>query len=410
MNADRDRVDDLLELARDYLESGEKARALDVLREANAIAPLRSEVRELIAFVLSEPSCEQNPRHSAAAIPERRSSDETADDYFRPDPPTHPVEHTRSQPEQQVLSAAFAAREEYRQASEFKETILDKHPARSPQPYALSAGEDHLASNNLATDEGEDDFEEAPMRQESMFDRADPSMRTRWITYAAIYGFIIMFISTASAYSYYVFFRAPSGEQKSWLAQAADSFQKTINRNAPASKTEEEMLNLAKSYLDEGRHDDGIKLLGNAAKNSKTPGMRERVNEQLALIYNAKGTSLLTNSKVVESLAFYEKAAEIKPNRADFALLLGNAYYYCASQPNMPQSRAYYEKARDAISRSLELDRNNVKAYQRLATVYEGLNQSKQARAMYDQIIKIAPSSTEAQEAERRIKTLSMAN
>jgi tetratricopeptide (TPR) repeat protein len=172
---------------------------------------------------------------------------------------------------------------------------------------------------------------------------------------------------------------------------------------------DEGVLRLADDYLARGRVDDAIDLLSSRLRSGKRTGPNNRHATILAKAHNAKGTQLLERNRLVESVDQYQKAVELDPRNALYVLHLGNAYFYCATMLEIKSSPKYYTKAIECLNRTIELDRKNVQAYQLLATIYEGLEKTSQARAALIRIREIAPSSHEARQAEQRLKTLSMA-
>ena len=106
----------------------------------------------------------------------------------------------------------------------------------------------------------------------------------------------------------------------------------------------------------------------------------------------------------------YRKAAELKSDSANAKLLLGNALYFCALayERNSKEAKRFLSDSLQAINESLELDRGNLQAYERLASVYEAMQQNAQARAALDKIIQLAPASPAASRAQDQIRALSM--
>lgn len=228
--------------------------------------------------------------------------------------------------------------------------------------------------------------------------------------HVALYSIMFLFLSIASGFTYGKFFRA---EQIS--GRVADANGPAVGNSENAAKldlsqTEQEIVRLATDYLDSSKYKEAIALLTRAIEDGEDGSKSKALVGHLASAYDRMGTNLLEKNQLEESLEYYKKAVDLDPSRSDFALHLGNAYWYCGTLLEKQNSQSYLQKARDVLSETIKMDQNNISAYQRLATVYESLHQTAQAKQAYGEIIKIAPSSTEAEMAGERLKMLSMAN
>ncbi|MBX7247253.1 MAG: hypothetical protein K1X53_17285 [Candidatus Sumerlaeaceae bacterium] len=275
--------------------------------------------------------------------------------------------------------------------------LVELSPAR-PKRRARKSQPDDL------NEEGSDAMGPEPYRPP--FDWAAHS---RLIGNVAIFGFIFLFVASASGLSYYKFFqKAGAGQIASTAKDSGAGIQSSSK--VTSSRTDDEMLKLAQQYVTRGRFDDAISMLSKASAQEQAGEIKEKTQALLVKAYDAKGTQYLKDSKLADAAAAYEKAANLQPESADIALRLGNAYYYCGMMLDQSKSEQYFEKSLASLNKTLELDRNNLQAYERMATVYEGLRQNAQARAAWNKVIQIAPTSAAAQTAGERIKTLSMAN
>lgn len=165
------------------------------------------------------------------------------------------------------------------------------------------------------------------------------------------------------------------------------------------------MVARARKYLDEKRYDDAIVVLTQSgAGGSSKSSMEER--QVLALAHDKKASMLLENDRLDEAVEHYRKAVALNPGDGGLHLRLGNALYYCGVLSQDKDSQKHLRDALSELTASLEIDRNNVHAYERLATVYEALRDNEQARTAWGQVLKLAPPGETADLAKGRISQL----
>jgi tetratricopeptide (TPR) repeat protein len=528
MNRRSDDVESLLALAREAVHDEEYADAVMHLRQAHSLAPLRQDIRQLLATILENTSVEAMPppepepfaatrepdeyeeEEEAVALPvqpphvhvaeerapasrpdfrasalmgrtsaSRRAIDdvdeaEVAEDPADADECPRP-ERFAARPFVDGLRArmfprtkpelAPAVLREARADEEYEVPEEDEDYDDAPRPgllrsfairisrrreeaSAAAAGAPHRVTRSAAALQDEDDgtfrlYSELAARNPKREDKRDeempapaqPARRSRkslppedeepadeplFVTHrlaaqAIAYLLILSFFGVSSGVSYVKFFRPeqlsmaeqPSKAEKQALAKV-DKATGAKTGTSKSSKTDEEVLRLGGEYIERGRIDDAIAMLEGALRSAGSV-QQGKITELLASAYDTKGTKLLESNDLEKSAEFYQKARDLKPTRADYSVHLGNAYWYCGTLLAQNKSAGYLQKAADALTRAIELDRKNVLAYQRLATVYESLKQNKQAREAWVKIREIAPQSSEAELAQERLKTLSMA-
>ncbi|MCX7718098.1 MAG: hypothetical protein N2111_06810 [Candidatus Sumerlaeaceae bacterium] len=236
-----------------------------------------------------------------------------------------------------------------------------------------------------------------------------PRLPGRYFASIFVYSFIALFVAAAGAVSHFRLIRGHAADRVS----AQGSAQAAPNDGQPrrSSKgTEQEILRLAEDYLRSKRFDDAITLLAPSGNLGIEATLSPPARQTLARAYEGKATELLQKNLVEASVPYYRKAAELNPESANAKLLLGNALYFCglAYDRNSKEAKRFFADSLQAVNESLELDRGNLQAYERLASVYEALQQNAQARAALDKIVQIAPASPAASRAQDQIRALSM--
>jgi tetratricopeptide (TPR) repeat protein len=224
-----------------------------------------------------------------------------------------------------------------------------------------------------------------------------------------IYAAIVLWIMLSSSFSYMKFFRAPGLKTVASAAVTNSPADESVNpeHHSKVSKADEELVKLASHYISSSRYDAAIELLEPVANKSDSASS---IRQTLAIAYDSKATSLLESNKLKDAAKYYSKAAEQDPEKPDYLVRLGNAYWYCGTMLGSSTARDYFQKSLASLKSAIDRDKKNLVAYQRLASVYESMEQVAQAKETYGKIIKLAPSSSEAELAGQRLKTLSMAN
>ncbi|MCX7766742.1 MAG: tetratricopeptide repeat protein [Candidatus Sumerlaeia bacterium] len=166
------------------------------------------------------------------------------------------------------------------------------------------------------------------------------------------------------------------------------------------------LYNTADIYFKQNRYDDAIETLQKAL--ALNPPSRKKIEDKLAIIYNAKGEALYDREKYLEAIAAYEKAISYNSQVADYFYNLGWAYYRYGLQLQLKKKPAqkYLDLAEKSFKKALEIDSGMLRAYQGLARVYTRLNRPELSAKMYQKIIELAPESYEAEIAKQQLKNM----
>lgn len=413
MNQRVDDADAMMEYARECVERQDYPKALSFVRRAYAAAPLRQDVRDLLA-VVSEHTSETDE-----TIPESKPGGST------------PRQTRRAQKEElpprrsllDLLRDSFAADPEEEEMEEEAQPVrvrMDRSHNDSPGP------ESPAPSQPAGTQEGSIADRLIRKRREKFGPRTktdspekeneywNPS--PQFVAQLLAYSCILLFILTASGFSYAKFFYGnKSGTNEIAGKQPSDNPVRT------SSQAVEETIKTAASYAENQRYDDAVAVLSEALQGCDSIKIQTRLRAELASVYDTRGTALLTsydaknacdqeNDKIFQSIESYKKAAEMAPKNAKYSLHLGNAYYYGGECLGNTRAGEFYEKALGALNKSLQLDRDSIAALHRMATVCEKLEKNTDACAAWTRIVKMAPpTSNEAEDAQKHLRTLSMA-
>ena len=466
MNRRNDPVEELVDGAREAVHDENYEHAISLLREANRLAPMRQDIRQFLAAILEGTSAEsETPMNLREPAAVRANETAPAPAAFRPERgmalnaklrfsdspgnasgeedstpfPTRRVdslkasrspdadeEASRAEPSADsdgVLKFSLARR--LAQAQEIP-AQSGAHAAEPFVPYSEMRG---LADPSVCDAAGEsatirdrrkrgrpgtaseETGERAPVDGDGAGSRLlrFPPPSARFVAFASVYTCIALFVVAASVVTHRRFFRTAGHHQATTAASPSTTHRSEKPQSAASDRTEEEIIRLAGDYFQNERFDDCIALLSRAVKSGGPTATTQRMSGLLASAYEARGTRQLLANQIAESAKSYEKAVDLSPENPDYALRLGNAYFYCATSLGNSTAKSYYNKSLKMLTHTVELDPRNVQAYELLASVYVGLEKTSQAQAALVKIVEIAPSSDEAELARRKLKTLTMA-
>jgi tetratricopeptide (TPR) repeat protein len=140
------------------------------------------------------------------------------------------------------------------------------------------------------------------------------------------------------------------------------------------------------------------------------PKATETLQPILADAYFQQAERLKKEDSFNNAIVYYEKAAELTPERADIYHGAGWCHYYLGrhfqDRKNTKTAADYYRKALASFERALVSNPQTPKAELGKARVYAAQSQRQQAVSSYETIIKRFPNTPEAVEARRMLTTL----
>jgi len=462
-----DSVEDLLNLAYEAVDRDDYARAIGFVRRAHELAPMRSDIKSLLASLLEmsdtasgdpvtyrEGRCgPAAPTSAETAEPERtkafslgQTSSFGVGEFVRTGPDwCRPAMHANPEDDLDPIETAednnndFASQVAARlRETRFQSPAEDERdaPKVAPKPRirvrSADAPSSDLRASLAVSEQVTTDFRPDPQVVASSPKRASVSKRDfekvetdpdvsvvrrpllarvpgRYFAAVLVYGFIIVFVAAAGAVGHFRLARGLRAERISSQRPSETSPAGGESRGSPR-RTEQEIIRLAEDYTRSKRFDDAIALLAPSGDLGSEATLGAAARQVLARAHEGKATDLLQKNLVEASVVHYRKAAELNPDSPTAKLLLGNALYFCglAYDRNSKEAKRFFTDALKAVNESLELDRENLQAYERLASVYQALQQNAQARAALDKIVQIAPASPAATRAQDQIRALSM--
>ncbi len=232
----------------------------------------------------------------------------------------------------------------------------------------------------------------------------------------AIYSTIFVILITSSVITHRKFFAHRPLEVANRAQLPSTPSVTSENSSAPSSKSPQEdfethqALKLVRDYIAQKRYEDATTLLENQLRRTSNPDLRKSIQAELARAYDLLGTSLLERNKLLQSLTAYEKAVKLAPEKPLYLLHLANAHYYCGTMLGDSESQRYLELADRELKEVLAADPRNLDAYQLQAALYEHRQNHAGAKEALTKIIELAsPTSPEAKSAREKLKSISQA-
>jgi tetratricopeptide (TPR) repeat protein len=462
-------VDRLIDLALQAEQGGDIIAAIDLLKRAAAVAPLRTDVRENLARLLEEsasrapgndapPSRMQRAGRTSSLSHEtsgrfERGTDSSAGDVDDQPRRTGLASAGQRPPidDADTLSGSEALRSSDvrrlgAQAEPFAQRTSRKTASSSPEDDDFTRPQQPFVDAVSPSSEPRSDTPPVRRRRESpgtrstkraqaqasnaddllsriaeTRDRAEeaswlPTLSARAKASIVLYLVLLSFVGVSSGVTYRKFFGVHGRTQESLAASESKSPGTVVASPAPSpakSTTDAEtpqVLRLARDYIAQKRYEDAATLLTNQLERVSDAGLRSAVQEELARAYDLSGTALLEKNKLLQSVTAYEKAVKLAPTKAVYLLHLANAHYYCGTLLGSDDARRYLEMAEREVSQVLQLEPRNLDAYQLQASLHECQRNVRGAMAALTKIIELAPpGSQEAKAAREKMNNITQA-
>ena len=177
-------------------------------------------------------------------------------------------------------------------------------------------------------------------------------------------------------------------------------------RLSPADREAATLFKTAESLEEQKRFSEAIDTLQKAI--DKKPSDKKQYEQKLGELYFELGENYEGKNDYPHAIASYEKAVQLNPNSSEYYYGLGWTNYIQGRKYQNRQQRyqSYFDKSLDALKKSLELNPDNLLARKALARLYIARNETTRAAEMYRQIIRQAPDTSEAEQAQRALKSM----
>ncbi len=177
-------------------------------------------------------------------------------------------------------------------------------------------------------------------------------------------------------------------------------------RLSPADREAAEFFKSADLLQEQKRFSEAIDTLQKAME--KNPTDKKQYEQKLGELHFNLGEYYEGKNDYPRAIASYEKAVQLNPNSSEYYYGLGWTNYIQGrkNQSRQQKYQAYFDKSLEALKKSLELDPDNLVAKKALARLYIARNETTLAADMYRQIIRQSPDSSEADQAQRALKSM----
>lgn len=398
--------DALLEEARCALDDQDPDRALEALRQARNLTPLRDEIRLLAgcaAEMRARPTSPQTPARVCENAPPRPISptripkQREPEDIPFPDsflPPADPV----------VPPAPI------KKATRGK-TPPAPPPASSPEPegFDLSVLDFDLPSAVAQSSYVGKKKTSGMVDPPPPLEAAPPSERRgtfvpNLVAWAAVIGLLgIVTISVVAVMQSGVVQWDGLGF---WGGESPAASSSAPPETLPPEL--QDQITEARRELASGEQMKAIARLQVALE--RWPKATDTLQPILADAYFEQAERLKKEDSFNNAIIYYEKAAALTPERAEIYHGAGWCHYYLGrhfqDRKNTKTASDYYRKALASFERALDSNPRIPKAELGKARVYAAQSQRQQAVSSYETIIKRFPNTPEAVEARRMLTTL----
>lgn len=346
-------ADGLVKKAQQAIKTRDYDLARDYLKEAASLAPLRSDIREMLEYVIRRQSSnrqEERPRRSPA----------------RP-APEQEVELERPQRLERPTRGLFQTERDRSRMAPRPQILNDMPPPRR-QPFLLTI-----------------------------------------LTFVAIAllvagGAAALFLMKPDLLKF-AQWGNPAGTE-SLVNGVPDGPTATP---VPSVDRLTEALASATSHVNQNAYEEAVKTIQSAM--DAIPEEKENLTKRLGEIYFTWGKDLYRESKLDASVEKLKLAVNAYPENSQIHYWLGEAYYLKArsSEKRTLRSReGDFADAERALKEAIRLDANMLKGYYTLGKAFAAREQFSKAAEYYNEVIRRAPESEEAERARRDLRMMDL--
>lgn len=391
-NNSAQQVDALVEEAVAALREGDAAAAVDTLKEAAAIAPLREDVRELLALALDEQlSLVDEPKGRKR----KRRSRKTA------------------RAAEKRAKETKSKRAAQKQEQEMEEEEGSEEGGLQIKIPWLSGGDLSGAIPDRAAPDRDDEEEELAFPEEEPKPLPPPKTKKRlrsrrapgrglagphrWTRWASIGVALLIVASTGVAAI--VFRQQIQTRIKTWIDHSLQV--------DPEAEKRREFVKHAEELLNEGYYDECVEFI--ESRRDRSPEMQERIDRILAEAHYQLGEAFFRRERYREAMEHYRSASQTEPQEAQYHHGEGWNYFIIAreNRKNGAYDTAFLQRAQRSLEEAIGIDPDKPAYHMSLAHIFIAQDNRQKAVEEYRKVLELAPpDSPEARDAERKIRTL----
>lgn len=368
-------IEQLIEAGRIALREREYDHAARLLREAARRAPMRQDVRELLAMAVDGTLAVRRHERDATPQPSAPLAALRAREVYGPHPAAQGAERAANGGERHtaVIETIVPAGTQTE--------VIELEPARPARRPLHGPGADGgRAGRSQSTFGPRPTVNTAEIPEPTNFHARHRRGPLSALVTTVVAGLALCAAAGGLAWAYY------------------EHGDKLGLRPSPLDLQLAKALDQAREYRDMGK----ISLAINALESLPQSGKRD---VELARIFTDKGNAALsaTPPQAEGALEDFKQAANFNPNNLEAIHGQATAYFRLAGKVESQETRTrYLKQARELLETSLTLDPRSVRAMWLLSEVAIRQRDDILVARMYRQIIETAPDSNEAREARNR--------
>lgn len=438
MNHPTTEVDELLSLANEALEDGDTVQALQALRSAGRLAPLRKDIKNEIARIL------EGSLVPSSKSPAKKRRMQPVQEIDLPDTDTVSFKDTL----EEVAQKAFKFASEGTTATTSKLTNLVSEglkslrfshknqisdPAARFEKQPIEFGDQTILNSNAELNEYlereaeyYDDEELAEEEQlasntkmksprsgkkpkparavedvlsDKMFQTFQQLAAADRIKLGLTASYIALLVFTGFA-CYKVGQTFPAIRMGGAAVATETINLDAVSSTSPGSNVtalvlDTDPLQEANALLAAGNTGEAITVLQSSLSAGLPKATLTNVSSELSKLLAQRGADNLKTNKFQESIADYRKALELDPHNHTLMLHLGNALYYAGIRDPKSGGKKVLQEAAKNLEAALIYDKSNHHGYSILASTYQELGDKTKSRQAWQKVLDNPKASSE---------------
>ncbi|MBM3334854.1 tetratricopeptide repeat protein [Candidatus Sumerlaeota bacterium] len=181
-------------------------------------------------------------------------------------------------------------------------------------------------------------------------------------------------------------------------------------RASAGAKQITDALARADNAVGRGQWDEALQILQSARGQvaASDPSNAAAVESQIAEVYAARARSFFDKHNYDKAFEVAQEGLKRNPNSPPLNLIVGQYYEREGNTVRVrdkAQARALWEKACEALSKTIAADPRNLEALDLLGKTYSRFDDLTKAINTWKRIVELAPDSSQAEKARNYLKT-----